>query len=499
MLGRIIAHECLLLKRDRSSWLIVALLMGSVGYSVFAGAARVQSERNGIQRFDEAHKALVERYRLRAQAIERVQAGGSSGPFNLHRNEFTWGPRQAAYVPAWAPFFGALPPASTSALAVGQDDIYPPAFVVRPYDTDDSNLAPAAEANGNPLKLLVGHFDLAFVVLYLFPLFILALTYDLLSSEREQGVLSLVLSQPVSSRAVVLGKIAARALLFFGAAAFGSIAAFVLSGVATSGPDAPVRLLLWMTATIVYGAVWFALGAWVNSWGRSSIANAVVLASFWLSFCMILPAGLQFTASALYPLPPKSQIVEAERIADQEARDRRVRLSAEEQEALMSAFLNEHPEFKKPGAWNERGRMSIFAVIGRKERHQQLDPHYRGAGKQRDRQLGLLNATRFLSPALLLQSALYEAAGSGPGRRRHFREEVVRYQGEFQRFLWPKLFTGATMSSAEFEDFPRFRYREEPLAAMASRTVAPIGTLSAMAAILGVAAWRRVRRFEVTG
>jgi hypothetical protein len=121
----------------------------------------------------------------------------------------------------------------------------------------------------------------------------------------------------------------------------------------------------------------------------------------------------------------------------------------------MSGFLDEYPEFKKPGAWNERGRMSIFAVIGRRATQHQLSPHYRGAEEQRERQLRLLDAARFLSPALLLQSALYEAAGSGPGRRRHFREEVVRYQREFQGFLWPKLFTGAAISAAEFLDIAR--------------------------------------------
>jgi ABC-2 type transport system permease protein len=45
---------------------------------------------------------------------------------------------------------------------------------------------------------------------FLFPLRILALSYNLLSAEREQGTLALVLSQPVRLSTVVLGKLVAR-------------------------------------------------------------------------------------------------------------------------------------------------------------------------------------------------------------------------------------------------------------------------------------------------
>ena len=40
----------------------------------------------------------------------------------------------------------------------------PTAYEVRIYDRE---LRPAVEAGGNTLKLLIGHFDVAFVIVYL--------------------------------------------------------------------------------------------------------------------------------------------------------------------------------------------------------------------------------------------------------------------------------------------------------------------------------------------
>ena len=65
----------------------------------------------------------------------------------------------------------------------------------------------------NPNRLLAGRFDLAFVIVFLYPLLILTLSYNMLSAEQEQGTLALTLSQPVSLRTLVSGKVLLRALV----------------------------------------------------------------------------------------------------------------------------------------------------------------------------------------------------------------------------------------------------------------------------------------------
>ena len=88
---------------------------------------------------------------------------------------------------------------------------------------------------------MVGRFDLAFVTVYLLPLLVLALSFNVLSEEREQGTLALTLSQPVSARDVVGAKLAFRALLVVGLAAGVSLLGILATGgFAVVRPGAPL-------------------------------------------------------------------------------------------------------------------------------------------------------------------------------------------------------------------------------------------------------------------
>ncbi|MEJ7658781.1 MAG: hypothetical protein WKG07_03710 [Hymenobacter sp.] len=68
------------------------------------------------------------------------------------------------------------------------------------------------------MKLLVGNFDLAFVLVYLLPLFVIALGYGLLAGEQESGVLPLLRVQAASVRRLLLGKLLFGFLLVAGLA-----------------------------------------------------------------------------------------------------------------------------------------------------------------------------------------------------------------------------------------------------------------------------------------
>src|SRR3546814_20416375 len=65
----------------------------------------------------------------------------------------------------------------------------------------------------NPLNLMTGTFDISFVVIFLLPVFIIALTYDMLSGEKESGTLALAMTQPVSLRTFMAAKLLSRIAL----------------------------------------------------------------------------------------------------------------------------------------------------------------------------------------------------------------------------------------------------------------------------------------------
>ncbi|MBY0376332.1 MAG: ABC transporter permease, partial [Bryobacteraceae bacterium] len=132
-----------------------------------------------------------------------------------------------------------MPPGALAPLAVGQSDLYPYYFKIslRSKQTTLNN-----DEIENPVNLLAGRFDLAFVIVYLYPLLILALSYNILSGEKEQGTLALTLANPVSLTKLLAGKMLARAGLLLGLAVGITAVAVWVAGVDSGREGALARL-----------------------------------------------------------------------------------------------------------------------------------------------------------------------------------------------------------------------------------------------------------------
>src|SRR5262249_17746989 len=102
--------------------------------------------------------------------------------------------------------YAALPPAPLGALATGQTDLY--GFYARVSGRELS--AEATEEIDNPVHLMSGRFDLTFVILVMYPLFIMGTLFNLVVGEREQGTLRLLAAQPVPTTRVIAVKAALR-------------------------------------------------------------------------------------------------------------------------------------------------------------------------------------------------------------------------------------------------------------------------------------------------
>ncbi|MEM1118960.1 MAG: hypothetical protein AAGJ18_00840 [Bacteroidota bacterium] len=88
-------------------------------------------------------------------------------------------------------------------LCLGQRDLFP-AY----YGFDVADLARQVNVGelANPMKLLTGNFDLSYVFVFLLPLLLIALFYDLYAAEKEGGTLSLLQAQSVSLNTILFSK-----------------------------------------------------------------------------------------------------------------------------------------------------------------------------------------------------------------------------------------------------------------------------------------------------
>lgn len=125
--------------------------------------------------------------------------------------------------------------------------------------TDSRDAVVGSTEIENPHRLLVGRFDLASVLIFFYPILILALSYNMLSAEQEQGTLALTLSQALSLATFASGKVLLRAIILVGTVVVCTLAALVIGGVDLAGPGDLPRLALWVAVVVACGAFWFGL------------------------------------------------------------------------------------------------------------------------------------------------------------------------------------------------------------------------------------------------
>jgi ABC-2 type transport system permease protein len=339
--------------------------------------------------------------------------------------------------------------------------------------------------------LLSGRFDLSFVLIYLYPLLILALSFNLISSEREQGTLAMALSQPVSLRKLVLGKTGLRAALVLLLSIAFLLMAIALGALPLSGEGAGARLGLWVVVLVAYTAFWFGLAIAVNALGRSSATNALSLATFWLALVVILPALVNLAATTLYPVPSRVEFINAMRTASNAA--------SAEGSRLLAKYYEDHPELAPPEPNPDLNDFALRSIAVQEATERQIQPVLSRFDEPLARQQALVDRYSYLSPAILMQAALNDIAGTGAARYRHFKQQVEQYHQTWQQFFFPKAFQKVVLTASDYERMPRFQFQEEPGAAVAFR-VRPvlIGLVVASLAVcwLGMIL---VRRYPIAG
>lgn len=480
-LASILRHEWRSLAADRTAWIVLLLFAAVIAGAVVNGSARVEERRAEIGR-----ALAAERERLAGDRAEALRAATAPRPEG-EVSPFAVGPDHPYYVGTRQGTHAFLPPGPLAALALGQSDLYPYGYKVT---TGNRESLVTSEPLENPVKLHAGSFDLAFLLIYLSPLLILALSYNLISGEKESGTLGLLLSQPVSLRILVLGKVALRALVVLGSAVVFTLAGFLATGADLSTPGAPFRLALWSLAVLAYGAFWFSLAIWVDARGRSSAANAVVLASCWLVLVVLVPGVVNLAATVLFPVPSRVEFVEAMRSATDQARV--------QGSQLLGQFFEDHPQLAsgRPADSQEASfmvlRLARDETVGRS-----LEPVLARYEASLERQEALVDRFRFFSPALLLQDILLDIAGTGTVRHRRFMAQVDAFRNDWRDLFAPRyVVERPVFTAADYDRLPRFVFHEEPTGEVARRTALPLVLLVGLPLLLGAFGLRAYRRFQ---
>ena len=137
------------------------------------------------------------------------------------------------------------------------------------------------------------------------PIVGLALGFDAVNSERSNGTLNRLVSQPIYRDAIIVGKFLAGTIVI-AIVIFSMGIALSAVGMAATGlvPDVEevLRILIFLFFTVIYIAFWLAMSILFSVICRHSATSALASISVWIFFAIFMSLVANIVANAVYPV-----------------------------------------------------------------------------------------------------------------------------------------------------------------------------------------------------
>ncbi len=328
-------------------------------------------------------------------------------------------------------------PDKLTALSIGQRDINPSIQSVtirtleaQKYDTDLNN----------PSTLQSGNLDLGFVIIYLFPLVIIALTFNLISEEQEGGTWRMVVIQSKSVTRTLARKLFVRAGLIYSVL----IVLFIIA-IVSLGLPLNEALIGFIVLGILYMAFWFAFCFWIVSFQRSSSFNALTLLSVWITLSILLPASVNNYVANRYPVPEALSAMVEQRDGYHEKWDI-------DKKVTMDKFYEHYPEFKKYGVPDaEFSWLWYYAMqqMGDDESAQQ-------SKAMQEKIMQREQASRSVAviiPTMHTQLLLNDLARTSLSDNLALLNKTNEFHEQLRLHFYPKIFENASVKSEDWKTF----------------------------------------------
>jgi len=329
-------------------------------------------------------------------------------------------------------------PSSWAALVIGQRDVHPFNLKIRLHALQgqlyDADL-------GNPLLAALGHFDLAFVLVVLVPLVIVAITFNVHSAEVEGGTWALLRSQPTSAVRILGERCLLRALLVWL-----PVLGLLLLAVLWAGVPVDGRWCLVAGGSLVYVIIWTGAALGIAALRRSSDFNLLALLGVWVVWTALGPALMNVAAAARYPLPEAMELTVLQRQGYHGAWD-------EPLDAVMSAFYRRYPEWRSyPVPRDQYSNAWYYAMQQRgDDMAEAAARRYRQGLEARDAWLARLSWT---CPPAAFHRLLTGVARTDLAGHLAYLDSVAAYHERLKRHFLPVIFSDRTVADVAWASVP---------------------------------------------
>ncbi|GAB3222239.1 DUF3526 domain-containing protein [Algoriphagus aestuariicola] len=323
-------------------------------------------------------------------------------------------------------------------LSIGQRDIYPSVQSVTVRNLEEQRYSTDLM---NPLFQLLGNMDFSFVLIYFFPLVIIAFGFNLISEEREGGTWSLVLSQTDAPTRFLRYKLGIRLVSVLSVL-------ILLLGISVMYLAIPIDryLLAFALIAVVYVLFWFALVWLVVSFQLSSNRNAQILLACWVLLNLIVPAGINVLQRLLFPIPEAMTAVIENREGYHAQWDR-------EKEPTLEHFYSKYPQYREFSHPSDQdfSWLWYFAMqqLGDDEARESVEDVKSKLGQRME----MANLLSWIVPTVHAQVSLNSVSFSDLGNYLRYMESLEGFHEGKKNFFFPKIFEGKPVSEI---DWPRF-------------------------------------------
>jgi len=323
-------------------------------------------------------------------------------------------------------------------LSLGNKDIRPAAQLVNIRNLEEQKNTGELV---NPFYQLLGNLDFSFVLIYLFPLFIIATSFNLLSEEKESGRWPLLSSQSQNPISIIQSK-------FWIRIASVLIILVLLLTIAKFYLHIPFdqAFLAFGLISILYVLFWFALSWWVTSWNKSSNQNALILLSAWIILTTIVPAVINNAVIYFYQIPEAYETTIDSRDGYHSKWD-------EPKEPTIAKFKKHYPQF----AQYEHPKEESFGWFWYYAMQQMGDDEAEDARIAMKEKLGKINSfTKFIGlfiPSIHTQFSINALCKTDMNNYLNYIEALEQFHEEKRLYFYPKIFEHVPIEDENWEAF----------------------------------------------
>lgn len=321
---KIVRSEFIHLTRSSFKIITLFLFLFALIYGCQNGYALFKKHNKEIMTINSKNQELIDKM---VTQYEEIESGTKEKP------------RRDPTTPYWAiwstPSHAFKYPSPMTTFSLGQSEQYGYYKRVTNWSTTfDSDLA---EEIANPERLAVGTLDFNFVFVYLSPILIIILLFNIGGLEKDLKFDRLIFLQNISTKKWLFARFSFYFITIITLLTMLMLCYAFISGVFKNETSSFIILML---TTILYILFWFTVFYFVSYHGKGTSDQAIKMISIWLGLCIIIPGIVHQLTSIKHPTNYMTDYLDVNR-------DQVNDIFELSTDSLQMKLLNEFPNLEK--------------------------------------------------------------------------------------------------------------------------------------------------------